>query len=938
MAALAVAAGMLACDDDSKINGEGGEDTPDDVVPNFPELVEDYAVEPGSVQEVVFTPNLAWEVSVPNEIRQWFWIKDGSFSVTSLKGEASEEPVTVYVGVTENTEFDKNYSCDVTLTMGGESKVIAKYMLPAKEKTLDVYMAQKNEDGSFKMADDGVTYVYEATAATEAELLWSAESGKFILPLRVESNCEWTVKTPEWADVNVPENTVGVVEIVLTGFSLDAADGELEFLNGETSLKKMDVSVPQGKDMAVYAAVKSDDGYETGEDGKAFKWNEKPAERLELTWTGNDFRVPVLIDAKCDWIVEFPEWLQAVTYPDMEALPAETAGQLVVILKGVPSRYPLDDAEGKVIFKVGETVVHELTAAIPGCKGIMTYYLNMGLTALEYNHLGAVNTSTGYVEELATGTVFGPKDVRIFAVETTGGKVGSVLSGSDAWFRMEISSFVEGKDSDVLQERTISFSVEENSGDYRSAVLFILPQNVTVEVADLFNEDASVKTEYAEWAVAVSQSSMNYADYVQMSNVEDADFEFAKITDEARRTELITAFGETEHLYTLTYGDVYASEDARMSLSIPYTSYLVYDADMLTDRTTDGAFWLDFAVADENNRTAGAAEMYLGKDLPPVPSVGYIVFKGSDGKVLAVVECVSPAGDYISMPSSDSDKDLPYSFSVHSDAGKAELAAAFGATDNVYRITYTDLTANELAVMELSAPYSSYKVFDADKVTERTDDGDFWLTLVAKDADRTFAGVVMYDEMELPLEPSVGYVVFYGADGSVYAVVECVSPVGEAEDLDPDTKIDVSAERFADPATASAAGATVYEITAGPTFDRYKEYTCPILKLVYTKSATSLLLNVPTSTFQFTLYDNTGDESWIKVDGKDIYNDAGYIWDWNDKKGGYVGSSPDGKSYDGTAEISMTASVSTSANMLLHPRNSNNSTVVCVIVCVLDLD
>jgi hypothetical protein len=100
-------------------------------------------------------------------------------------------------------------------------------------------------------------------------------------------------------------------------------------------------------------------------------------------------------------------------------------------------------------------------------------------------------------------------------------------------------------------------------------------------------------------------------------------------------------------------------------------------------------------------------------------------------------------------------------------------------------------------------------------------------------------------------------------------------------------------------------------------------------------------VNVPTNTFLFTLYENTVEDylesqTWLKVDGKDMYNDAGYIWEWTNK--GYVGSSPDGKSYDGTAEISMNASTSASANMLLHPRDSGESSVVCVIVCVLDLE
>lgn len=931
LAALALTVGMTACGDENKLGGD--ENEPADVVPEFPELVEDYAVLPGSVQEIVFTPNLAWKVSIPSELRQWFWIKDGSFSVTELSGEASEEPVTVYLAVTENAEFDKNYSCDVTLTMGGTSKVIAKYMLPAKEKVMEIHLAQKAADGSFKLADDGESYLYETEPASSAELVWSAEAGKFILPLRIESNCEWTLTKPEWADVNVPEKTAGVIEVVMSGFSLEKAEGKLCFMNGETILKEISVSVPQGKDMAIYTAVLSDDGYEAGENDEPFKWNETPAQKLALTWSGTDFRLPVLFDAKCNWTAELPEWLQAVTYPEMENLPSETAGRLVSLLKGVPSRYPLENTEAKLVFKVGETVVHEVTAAIPGCKGIMSYYLNMSLTALEYNHLGAVNTANGYIDEPATGNVFGPKDVRVFAVETTGGKVGSVLNGEDSWFKIELDAFIEGKDQNVLQERTMTFSVTENDGDYRSAVLFVLPADVTVGYVSLFNEDASVKEDYLAYAVQVSQASVNYADYVKIPEVADAGFEFGKITDEARISELTSALGQTSYIYTLTYSDVYASDDARMSFAIPYTSYKVFDENM-DDKTADTSFWLTFEETDPERKTGGAALMYMGQALPPVPSTGYIVFKGADGNVLAIVECVSPAGDYITMPSNDTG--LSYTFTRHSDQKVDELSAVFGSTGNVYRLTYNDLAANTEAIMTLSIPYSSYKVFDSDKVSEKTGDAEFWLALESGDA----VIAKMYDGKKLPVEPSVGYIVFYGKNGEVYAVVECISPVAKNEE-DPDTKLDVSAERFVDPAAAAAAGASIYEVTAGPTYDIYMEYSCPILKLIYTKPNTSLLVNVPTSTFQFTLYNNTladSDEgqTWIKVDGKDMWNDSGYLWDWIGGK--YVGSSPDGKSYDGTADISMNASVSASANMLLHPRDTGSGSVACVIICILDLD
>ena len=102
LALAAVAFSFAACEEE--LGGQNG----GDLEPAFPELIENYAVEPGSTQEIVFTPNMDWKISIPSEMRQWFWIVEGSFKVTELTGSASEQPVKVLIGVTENPEFDKN--------------------------------------------------------------------------------------------------------------------------------------------------------------------------------------------------------------------------------------------------------------------------------------------------------------------------------------------------------------------------------------------------------------------------------------------------------------------------------------------------------------------------------------------------------------------------------------------------------------------------------------------------------------------------------------------------------------------------------------------------------------------------------------------------------------------------------------------------------------
>ena len=195
----------MACKPEPQVN----------VTPVFPDLVQDNNVAPASTLTLTFDVNADWEVSVSSENLQWFWIKDGSFKIDKVQGNVvpgDVVPVTVQIGVSETEEFDMNRSCNVTLIMGGESRVIAKYMRPAKARAMSVYVA-KVVNGDF--VKDGDSYVYETAEVSASSLLWSDEDKDFRLPVRIESNCSWTMDLPEWAEANVPESTVGIVEFVL---------------------------------------------------------------------------------------------------------------------------------------------------------------------------------------------------------------------------------------------------------------------------------------------------------------------------------------------------------------------------------------------------------------------------------------------------------------------------------------------------------------------------------------------------------------------------------------------------------------------------------------------------------------------------------------------------------------------------------------------------
>lgn len=605
---------MVSCND-------SGTDPVQKEDPLFPELIEDYDVQPGETLVITFTPNYDWSISVPAEMRQWFWIQDGSFSVSEVSGKASETAVVVNIGVTENQEFDKNFSCEVSMTMDGKTQVIAKYMLPAKERTMALYAAEWNEDGSLKLAEDGVSYVYAASEPETVELKWSAADAEFRAPVKVEANCEWTLEMPDWAEVNVPESTTGVVELVFSGESIEDASGKLLFKAGDDVLKEVAVSVPSCNSIEVYTAKMTEGEFEYGEDGE-YAWSDKAVETVELAWLGADFRMPVMVDAKCDWDVVLPEWVTA------EA-PEKTTGKVSLVLRGVPSKYPLEDTKGKVTFKLGDNVLKELEIMIPGCQDIMTFSIDMSLAELEYNYIGEINTSTGYIEVPATGHLFGVKDVRVFAVETTGGKVGAE---NPDWFTIEMTGWNTASGADVLQERTMTFRVAENAGDARSAVLFFLPPSIKNKAEELFNADASVKEEYSSYAVAVSQGSMNYDEYLTVHENPDAEFDYSfEKASSDKASQLSALYGATDFVYVLTYESPYCRDDAYLTMAVPFASYEVF---------AEGE-WLAYTNAGETNNY-GVIDMYKELELPTEPVVGHVVFYNSVSEVLAIVECVSP--------------------------------------------------------------------------------------------------------------------------------------------------------------------------------------------------------------------------------------------------------------------------------------------------------
>ena len=239
MAFAAVAASLLilavACDEPAPV---------EPAAPVFPELVENYAVAPGDTLELTFTPNMDWEVSVPEDTMDFFWVLDNGFAGSRISGRASEDPVTVYVGVSDKVDF-ANHTTTVRLTMGGETRIIAKYMLPAKEKTLQMYVCLVDDDGAL-MFDDNGDYLFSESPAEDVRLIWSGSD--FRTRIKVISNYDWILSLPKWAKADIPEVRVGTQEFNVYGvpseYPLEDTTGELAFMDGDKSIYESGISIP----------------------------------------------------------------------------------------------------------------------------------------------------------------------------------------------------------------------------------------------------------------------------------------------------------------------------------------------------------------------------------------------------------------------------------------------------------------------------------------------------------------------------------------------------------------------------------------------------------------------------------------------------------------------------------------------------------------------
>lgn len=633
---------------------EGPENDGSDVIPVFPEPVKDMNVAPGSTLTLTFDVNMDWELAISDTNIRWFWIDDNSIRLDKISGKVAAageaEEVTVHIGVSDVQEFDENRTCTVTLTMGGESRMIAEYMRQAKSRTLAVYAA-KVENGEF-LRDDVGAFIYDEEKEAEGlDLIWSAEYPGIIMPFKVVSNCDWTIEAPEWLSFQEPDEISEIVEIVFSAASLEAVQGNVTFKakDGDAEVKTYEVSAPACAEVSLYAAVLDERGEFMFDEQGEYIYSDAPDETVTLVWPGQDYRLPVRIDAKCNWTVELPEWLE-IRYSDEEIL--DRTGTVSCTLIGDPMSYPLDEVTEDIVFKFADKEIQKVSVTIPGVKDIFSFGVDMAMTSWEFNAAGQVLTSVGYQDVAASAWFYGLEDATVAVVEMKDGKR---VAENPSWIDIELQAYDE--DGEVLQNRAVTIIPEENDSWERSALVLFCQHAYAAE--EWFASDGTLLEDKKSYAVELLQHGSD-VDYITMllsdAQLKEAGAKFAVSTN----PRLDVYFGTAKYKYTLTYSNPYAGSEARMSLAKPYKSVKVFNA--ARKEVTSSDFWLRFTSED---MVTGVVDMYADMTPSEKATTGYIVFYDEDDSVLAILECIfDPVVEVITLDVGFTDESVAIAESV----------------------------------------------------------------------------------------------------------------------------------------------------------------------------------------------------------------------------------------------------------------------------------
>lgn len=183
---------------------------PEEVItPDFPEKIS-ATVAAGEQFNFTITPNMQWTLKISTEATTHFAFIKGASELYTLHGTAGEHQITV--AVSDSEEFDTVRVCEIEMTMGEESHIVAVLTRGGKERELKLYAAEFDTEEEYFVEEDS-QWVYSTTEADNIEWVWCNE--QWMQRLLVDANFRWTMgaNTPAWLNTNNTNGKVGQTEL-----------------------------------------------------------------------------------------------------------------------------------------------------------------------------------------------------------------------------------------------------------------------------------------------------------------------------------------------------------------------------------------------------------------------------------------------------------------------------------------------------------------------------------------------------------------------------------------------------------------------------------------------------------------------------------------------------------------------------------------------------
>lgn len=363
--------------------------------------------------------------------------------------------------------------------------------------------------------------------------------------------------------------------------------------------------VPGERTMSIYSAAYDETGSFHNIGSGEYAYEELCSSNLEMSWPKglSSFMLPVKISSNFAWSIkeDYPEWM------DVSNTSSEI-GESTIMLRGNPSKYPLERSEGMVTFldlNTGE-VVYNIPVSIPGCKDIA--YVDTDVKSVELNILGEYKQNGGWSSEGYSFYLTSTLDADVIVVDFSNGVYSYT---KDSWVKLS-SSFPGGgaPTSDIVQDRVFRVAADKNVGPERNAVLLAVPGYILASSdleSELVSADGkSISEKFDKYrCLSIKQLGADPSEgwgaiapvnTVFMMAVRGAGIH-RTVEGERYYNELLAKFA-TDEIYTLEYNNWYSYEGADLAVSFDIESVRYYSADG-SNEDFDG--YLSVVNPDSNN-------------------------------------------------------------------------------------------------------------------------------------------------------------------------------------------------------------------------------------------------------------------------------------------------------------------------------------------------